>query len=204
IRGKAVFYYTEKILGIDGIPESSQGKSIVIIKPNSSSMLAALLMKKRGVHVLPIFFDTGKENQEEYINIIKRDLNKNIVVVDISRFLNSYKEFESLCMLCQVYCEGLAGNLAEKESVKTIISPTCFSCDNTSMSIKALQYLEEQSKITVIRPIQMQYYGSTKIFELIDKQVCCPFKKHINYELFEDFDKSLVDEALSQNNQIKI
>ncbi|MHA1973795.1 MAG: THUMP domain-containing protein [Candidatus Hodarchaeales archaeon] len=204
IRGMVVFYYTERILGIDGIPERSQGQSVAIIKPHSNSLLSAMLMKKRGVHLFPIYFDTGKETKEEYLDVIRKDINKDVVVIDISRFLDNYKRNKSLCMLCQVYCEEVAQELAEEKGIKTVISPTCFTCDDTKMTIAALQYLESQSRITILRPIQMEYYGSVEVFKLIDKSTCCPFRDYINYEMSEDFDEHLVDKVLMGYKEPKI
>ena len=187
IRGEYVFYYTDKILGIDGIPTKSQGKSLAIIKPNTNSLFAAWLMKKRGVEVIPIFFKTNKENYQDYIGKIKKEFYSNPCLIDISGFLNENQSELELCLLCQAYCEKIAEKIAQKENLTVIISPTCFNCKNEMMNLKALTFLEKNLDISVIRPIQMNYHGDKSLFQGIDNFSCCSYKTKI--EIIKSSDK---------------
>jgi len=188
IRGDYVFYYTDKIVGIDGIPTKSQGKSVAIIKPNTSSLFAAWLMKKRGVEVIPIFFKTDKKNYLDYMHLITKEFSPNSYLIDISGFLNENQSEFELCLICQLYCEKYAEKFAQRENLTTIISPTCFNCKNETMNLKALTFLEKNLNISVIRPIQMHYYGDRSLFQGIDALACCTYKTKI--EIIKSNDKT--------------
>ena len=54
VRDHLTFIYSTIISGIDGIPSRSQGILFALMRPNINSVLAAWLMKKRGVHIQPL------------------------------------------------------------------------------------------------------------------------------------------------------
>ena len=60
IRGGLTFIYSKTVYGIDGIPSTSQGTAVALIRPNANSVKSAWLMKKRGVNIIPLFFIKGK------------------------------------------------------------------------------------------------------------------------------------------------
>lgn len=187
IRGDFVLYYTKRIIGIDGIPTKSQGKSLAIIRPNTSSLFAAWLMKKRGVEVIPLFFKTDKENYIDYMHLIMKEYFPNPYLIDISKFLSENQSEFELCLLCQFFCEKYAEKIAHRENLMTIISPTCFNCKNEIMNLKALTFLEKNLEVSVIRPIQMHYFGDKSLFQEIDALPCCTYKNKI--EIIKSNDK---------------
>ncbi|UCG90266.1 MAG: hypothetical protein JSU57_00640 [Candidatus Heimdallarchaeota archaeon] len=197
IRGSLAFIYTEIFKGIDGIPSQSQGVAIALIRPNSNSVLAAWLMKKRGVQVIPVFFRTGKSSEETFLDHVKSQFNGNFIVISIKDLLNSFIDYTSLCLFCQVYCEKMCQEVAKNGKISVIISPTCFNYNNETMSLEALEILEKRVSLSIIRPIQLGFFSKGIDIDHLDRFACCHFQSKVSLEIFDDFNATMLEKFLS-------
>jgi hypothetical protein len=197
IRGALAFIYTEIHRGIDGIPSLSQGKAVAIIKPNYNSLLAAWLMKKRGVKIIPIFFKTGKPDEKEYLKFVKTEFDEDITIINLKNRLHDFKDNSSLCMLCQLYCEKHSETTSKDLDISTLISPTCFNFHNEKMSLEALKILEKDISTSVLRPLQLGFYGDLLSNEDFDLDPCCTYRSQISIQLTIDFNERSVKEFLN-------
>ncbi|MFX1285288.1 MAG: THUMP domain-containing protein [Promethearchaeota archaeon] len=205
IRGSLAFIFTEVIKGIDGIPSQTQGTAIALIRPNFNSILAAWLMKKRGVRVIPVFFRTGKSSEEKFLNHVRSQFNEDPIIVSIKGLLVSFKNHSSLCFLCQVFCETMCQKVANEQKISVIISPTCFNFNNETMSLEALEFIEERVLPSVIRPIQFGFFARQGIrMDQLDQIPCCPFREKVSIEIFNDFNDLGLEKVLSKLEEYSV
>ncbi|MFX0015574.1 MAG: THUMP domain-containing protein [Promethearchaeota archaeon] len=197
ISGILCFIYSHIYKGMDGLPSRSQGTAIALLKPNFNSILAAWLMKKRGVKITPIFFKTGKTSEENFLEHIQLLFSQDITIVRIEELLALFKHHSSLCLYCQIYCEQVCKKVANKYQVSTIVSPTCFNYNNEIMSLEALKILEKNINLAILRPLQLGYYGQEIKMKELDKKACCQFKTTVSLQPFEDFNDTNLKEILS-------
>jgi adenylyl- and sulfurtransferase ThiI len=187
IRGPLTFIYTQIYQGIDGIPSQAQGTAIALIRPNSNSIFASWLMKKRGVQILPVFFKTGKSSENDFRDWIQQEFGHPLKIMSIQPILQLYKDEESLCLICQKVCEQICQNLAIQSDLQAISSPTCFNYNNEIMSLEAFKLLEKDTKVSVIRPIQMGYFNPGDFEPPLDKDPCCGFRLQVSLQISDNF-----------------
>lgn len=204
IRGPLAFTFLSTLRGIDGIPTQSQGAAIALIRPHSNSIFTALLMKKRGVKVIPIFFKTGKLAEEEYLDDVKAKFGETLSIVSIEAFLDSFQSLSSLCMICQVFCEHTCQKIAKTQQISTILSPTCFNYNNETMSLEALKIIEKSAALSIIRPIQLGFFNNQSVRNKLDENgSCCNFRSKVSIQLFDDFNSIDLKKVLSFKPKIE-
>lgn len=197
VRGPLAFIYTKVYKGMDGIPSQSQGPAIALIRPNNNSILAAWLMKKRGVEINPVFFKTGKPSEENFLNLIQSQFGEPLIIVSIEEFLNSFNMNSSLCLLCQLYCEQVCQKVTGEEKISVTISPTCFDYNNETMSLEALKILEKQRTSSILRPLQLGFFSQGMRIDRLDKLACCPYRSKVSIDISEDIDNTILEEVLT-------
>jgi adenylyl- and sulfurtransferase ThiI len=194
IRGPLTFIYTSILKGIDGIPSYSQGIAIALIKPNCNSILAAWLMKKRGVKIQPLFIKTGKSGEIDFFRLANSEFGVPVKTISLTPFLQTFANESSLCLLCQIVCEQISQNIAQKTNINTIISPTCFNFNGEDMSLDALKVLDKRAVFSVLRPLQMGYYGEEFDLSNLEKKPCCSIQNKVSLQVAENFDTIDFDE----------
>ena len=193
VRGKLTFIYSEIIKGMDGIPSNSQGTAIALIRPNVNSILAAWLMKKRGVKILPLFFRTGKKSENIFIKYVEKYFSPIHAFIELKSFFALHKDEDNLCFYCQTICETICQNYISKGSVQTFISPTCFNHNGETISFKALSAMESQSNIVGLRPIQFGYHGNGPSIESLDDKTCCVYRDKLEIALPNPINKKKIE-----------
>jgi len=198
IRDHLTFLYSEVIPGIDGIPSQSQGTLVALVRPNFNSVLATWLMKKRGVQIKPLFFKTGKSSEELYIKFIEENISSIHAFIEMNEFFEKFKSNNTLCQYCQMFCESISQNFAEKEEIKSFISPTCFNYNNEQMSLEALKLLEKRAHLPILRPIQLGFFGTIFDRDLLDESSCCPFRKTVDIQLSTEINENDLREFMQK------
>ncbi len=201
IRDHLAFIHTSIIPGIDGIPSQSQGTLFALIRPNLNSVLAAWLMKKRGVLIKPLFFRTGKVSEEHFIKFVEENISPIHTFIEMDEFFEKFMYSDTLlCQYCQMYCESISQEFTVKEGVKSFISPTCFNFNDEEMSLDALKFLENRIHVPVLRPIQLGFFGKHFDRKSLDKDSCCPYRKNVDIflstEINEDELKVLIQKKV--------
>jgi hypothetical protein len=198
IRGPLTFIYTNVLKGIDGIPSYSQGIAIAIIKPNFNSILSAWLMKKRGVKIQPFLIKTGKSVENDFFRLVKSEFGNPIRTISLLPFLQAFANDTSLCLLCQLFCESISQDTAQEAHINTIIAPTCFNFNGENMSLDALRILDDLAVSTVLRPIQMGFYGEEMGENNLDRNPCCSLQTKVSLQIKDNFDTMDLDKILTQ------
>lgn len=107
IRKEETYIYFEKIKCLGGFPVGTQGKMIALLSSGIDSPVAAWLMMKRGVEIIPLFIDNGKYGSK--INFEKVKENAKIL------FSYSPKKINSLYYISnEEYMELIIKKCSEK------------------------------------------------------------------------------------------
>jgi len=201
IRGSLAFIYSNTLRGMDGIPSHSQGTTLALIRPNLNSIIAAWLMKKRGVDIIPVFFRTGKPSEEEFNNYLQSEFTNTPIDISIEDLLKTFKSNSSLCLLCTIFCEQVCQKLASKKQISAIVSPTCFDYNDETISLEALKILEKRAFLSVLRPIQFGFFSQGLIMEYLDHKSCCHHRSKVSLQILEDFNETVLNTFLSFNSK---
>ena len=200
IRNELTFIYSEVVYGIDGIPSQTQGTAVAIFRPHVNSILAAWLMKKRGVEIIPIFFKTGKTTEKDFITVIEKIFSPIHSFIDLNKFHNIFKDEKDLCFYCQAYCETISQKLAQKTGTHTFISPTCFNYEGENTTVKALRILETRITITSLRPIQFGFLGKNPNLNRVDRKPCCSRRKNVSISVSNSINERKLQDFLKMND----
>ncbi len=203
IRNELTFIYSEVIYGIDGLPSQTQGTAVAIFRPSLNSILAAWLMKKRGVKIIPLFFKTGKKSESIFISFIEENFSSIRSFIDMDSFFSFFKNEPELCFYCQAYCEIISQNMAKKFGNLTFVSPTCFNYNDENITIDALKVLEERAHLSCLRPIQFGFLGEKPDLTTLDKQACCPLREKVVITVNDDLDERKLHVFLKDSNELE-
>ncbi len=196
IRGNLAFIYSEINYGIDGIPSTSQGAALALLRPNINSILSAWLMKKRGVKIIPLFFKTEKSSEEKYVRYVESNFSPVLSFVDLKPLFDVFKAGKNLCFYCQYICETICRKYLSDEVVQAIISPTSFNFNDEFISLEALRTLESEVDITALRPMQFGFHGVEPSCENLPNTPCCEYQTKLAISLPKDLDLKKIREVL--------
>ena len=199
IRDHLTFIYDRVLPGIDGIPSLSQGTLVALIRPNLNSVLAAWLMKKRGVKVIPYFFRTGKSSEEVFIKFVEESISSDVKLIGMDKFFEEFSGKKDLCLKCQLFCERVCQINSENLGLSSFISPTCFNFNDENISLEALKLLEKQSSIPVLRPIQLGFFGKRFDDKLLDDRSCCNFCEKVDIKISIEINETEIKDFIDKN-----
>lgn len=135
VRQTNSYVYFESIKGPGGFPTGTQGKMVVLLSGGIDSPVAAWLMMKRGIEIIPVFFD----NEKYAGSIVAEKAIENAKVLfswtpgrkqKIYRIKNGeYMEKmmqttgpKNICLMCKRFMFRIAGAVMEKEHASGIIT----------------------------------------------------------------------------------
>ncbi|WNY23065.1 putative tRNA sulfurtransferase [Methanimicrococcus hongohii] len=135
VRQSESYVYSETIKGPGGFPTGTQGKMIVLLSGGIDSPVAAWMMMRRGVEIIPVFFD----NEEYAGSIVAEKAIDNAKVLfswtpgrkqKIYRIKNSEymtkmmqtTGHKNICLMCKRFMFRIAGAVMEKENASGIIT----------------------------------------------------------------------------------
>lgn len=135
VRQSNSYIYSETIKGPGGFPTGTQGKMVVLLSGGIDSPVAAWLMMKRGVEIIPVFFD----NEQYAGSIVTEKAIENAKMLfswmpgrrqKIYRIKNGeYMEKmmqtanpKNVCLMCKRFMFRIAGAVMEKENASGIIT----------------------------------------------------------------------------------
>ncbi len=135
VRQTDSYVYSQTIKGPGGFPTGTQGKMVVLLSGGIDSPVAAWLMMKRGIEIIPVFFD----NEQYAGSIVAEKAVENAKVLfswtpgrkqKIYRIKNGeYMEKmmqttgpKNICLMCKRFMFRVAGAVMEKEHASGIIT----------------------------------------------------------------------------------
>jgi thiamine biosynthesis protein ThiI len=165
VRDVDAFAYTEVFRGVGGLPYGSQGRMVSLFSGGIDSPVAAWLMMKRGVEVLPLLMDQRPYVGESYIERAE-SANKAIAdyvpegdlglhVAPFGEVMARIVESPVLalrCVLCKRSMYKVATAFAEESNAKGIVTGESLG-QVASQTLANLYVLDNAVGVPVIRPI---------------------------------------------------
>lgn len=165
VRTKKAYIYHETVKGVGGLPYGVSGKVVALISGGIDSPVAAWLIMKRGVKVVPIFFDLGNFTTEETIEKALKAIKKirewapspefyfykipfNTVLEAITK--NVPAQFT--CIFCKILMFKIAERIAEKEEAKALVTGESLG-QVASQTLDNLCVVSKMVSIPILRPL---------------------------------------------------
>jgi len=135
IRQSLSYVYFESVKGPGGFPTGTQGKMVVLLSGGIDSPVAAWLMMKRGIEIIPVFFDN-----EQFMNPIAAEKSMEnarvlfswmpgrrhkIYRIHHGEYLKKMMETshaKNICIMCKRSMFKVAGEVMKKENASGIIT----------------------------------------------------------------------------------
>lgn len=135
VRQTQSYVYFETIKGPGGFPTGTQGKMVVLLSGGIDSPVAAWLMMKRGIEIIPVFFDNEKyadpigaekaiENAKVLLSWMPGRRHK-IYRIKHGEFMTKMMASanpKNICLLCKRSMFKTAGAVMKKEGASGIIT----------------------------------------------------------------------------------
>lgn len=135
IRQNQTYIYSDSVAGPGGFPTGTQGKMVVLLSGGIDSPVAAWLMMKRGIEIIPVFFDNeqyagsasaGKalENAENLFSWTPGRRQK-IYRIKNGAYMEKMMQTtgpKNICLMCKRFMFRVAGAVMEKEKASGIIT----------------------------------------------------------------------------------
>ncbi|MDL2261165.1 tRNA 4-thiouridine(8) synthase ThiI [Methanimicrococcus sp. OttesenSCG-928-J09] len=135
VRQTHSYVYSRTVKGPGGFPTGTQGKMVVLLSGGIDSPVAAWMMMKRGIEIVPVFFD----NEQYAGSIVSKKAIENAKILfswmpgrrqKIYRIKNGeYMEkmmqttySKNICLMCKRFMFRIAGAVMEKEKASGIIT----------------------------------------------------------------------------------
>ncbi len=164
-RERHTYAYTDRNRGVGGIPYGTQGRLVCMLSGGIDSPVAAWLMMKRGIHVIPIFMDMGSFASEDYkmkaIKVVKRlrefapvDTFKMLIAPfeKVARTIASVTETRFRCVLCKRMMYRIACLSAlDKNSLGVVTGESVGQV--ASQTLRNISILTEAAKMPLYRPL---------------------------------------------------
>lgn len=163
VRGGDAYVFTEKVLGVGGLPVGTQGNVVALLSGGIDSPVAAYLMMKRGCLIVPIFFDNrpyaDERARRRAISVFK-ELAKfypglELRVVPFGRILRAFVEKAPrglTCVLCKRAMLRVAERVAGRVNARALVTGESLG-QVASQTLVNLNVIDEVSKLPVLRPL---------------------------------------------------
>ena len=165
VRDRDAFVYTEIVRGVGGLPYRSQGRLVSLFSGGIDSPVAAWLMMRRGVEVLPLLMDQRPHVGESYIDRARKacraiaghvpsgELGLHVAPIGevMSRIIES-PEPRLHCVLCKRSMYRIASALAAEKDARGIVTGESLG-QVASQTLDNLYVLDGAVDVPVIRPI---------------------------------------------------
>ncbi|HIE32359.1 MAG TPA: tRNA sulfurtransferase, partial [Methanosarcinales archaeon] len=134
MRQNHAYVYTKRVTGVGGLPYGSQGKMIALMSGGIDSPVAAWLMMKRGVAVVPLHCDleefgdpTSAELARESINRLKSWAYAVMKAYTVPygsclRAIQEHCDPRAICVICKRMMYRIGAAVAEREGACGIIT----------------------------------------------------------------------------------
>jgi thiamine biosynthesis protein ThiI len=163
MEGKA-YVFVEKIKGWGGLPIGTQGKVVALLSGGIDSPVAAFLMMKRGVEVIPVHIYMGEKTLEKVRRIWNR-LRKygyggkgELVVIkpeERERILEKLRELgkeKYICVFCKFMMVRHADRIAKDFGAKGIVMGDSLG-QVASQTLENMYIVSQASDLPIYRPL---------------------------------------------------
>ncbi|NJF24305.1 tRNA uracil 4-sulfurtransferase ThiI [Thermococcus sp. Bubb.Bath] len=163
MEGKA-YVFVDKVKGWGGLPIGTQGKVVALLSGGIDSPVAAFLMMKRGVEVIPVHIYMGEKTLEK-VRRIWNQLKKygyggkgELVVVksqnreEMLRKVKELKKEKYTCVLCKFMMVKHADRIAKEFGAKGIVMGDSLG-QVASQTLENMYIVSQASDLPIYRPL---------------------------------------------------
>lgn len=219
-----VFIYTEKIIGLGGLPTGANGKVVGLLSAGIDSPVATILAMKRGASVILVHFHSAPMTTEDSIEKVKKlteVLNRYqsriqlylVALTPIQKEILVKTKEKFRILLYRRFMIRIAEQIAKKEKAKALITGESLG-QVASQTLGNIASIESIGTIPILRPLigldkqeimdLARQYGTYDISILPDQDCCSLFvpknpSTNAKREYLEKEEKNLnVDDLLKE------
>jgi thiamine biosynthesis protein ThiI len=165
VRDNDAYIYSSIIHGVKGLPYSSQGRAVALFSGGIDSPVAAWLMMKRGVEVLPLFMDQTPYVGASYLDRARAAFRAIAAYAPVDGFslyaapmgpvmerILESPEPRFTCVLCKRSMYRIAELFAEREKTRAIVTGESLG-QVASQTLENIYVLDHAVSMPVLRPI---------------------------------------------------
>ena len=165
VRDKDAFVFSSIKRGVLGLPYGTQGKAISLFSGGIDSPVAAWLLMKRGVNVLPLFMDQRPFVGDSYVERAIESFNNIASYVprnsyklyaapmgDVMQRITESPEPRYICIMCKRSMYRIAERFAWKHHAKAIITGESLG-QVASQTLSNIFVLSSSIDLPILRPI---------------------------------------------------
>lgn len=165
VRDNEAFIYSQVIRGVLGLPYGTQGKAVSLFSGGIDSPVAAWLMMKRGVGVLPLFMDqrpfVGDSYVERAITTFKHiasmvpRTNYKLYAAPMGEIMERIMETRELkftCVMCKRSMYRLAEEFSKRHKAQAVITGESMG-QVASQTLSNMYVLSNSINMPILRPI---------------------------------------------------
>ncbi|MCJ7732733.1 tRNA 4-thiouridine(8) synthase ThiI [Candidatus Bathyarchaeota archaeon] len=165
VRDKDAFVYSSVVRGVLGLPYGTQGKAISLYSGGIDSPVAAWLLMKRGVAVLPLFMDQRPFVGDTYVERAIESFNQIASYVprksykmysapmgDVMQRITETREPRFTCIMCKRSMYRIAQRFAEKHKALAIITGESLG-QVASQTLSNMFVLSSSIYLPILRPL---------------------------------------------------
>jgi thiamine biosynthesis protein ThiI len=165
VRDKEAFVYNSIIRGVLGLPYGTQGKAISLFSGGIDSPVAAWLLMKRGVAVLPLFMDQRPLVGDSYVDRAVETFKQiasyvprksyslySAPIGDVMQRITETREPRFICVMCKRSMYRIAQQFAQKHRAKAIITGESLG-QVASQTLSNMYVLSSAISLPILRPL---------------------------------------------------
>ena len=165
VRSRKAYIYHEIVKGVGGLPYGVEGKAVALISGGIDSPVAAWLIMKRGVKIIPLFFNLGKyttpEARSKALNVIRKirdwapEAEFYFYEIPFEKALENIVEkipVQYTCIFCKTIMFKVAERVASIENAKAIVTGESLG-QVASQTLDNIYVISRDLRIPVLRPL---------------------------------------------------
>ena len=165
VRSRKAYIYHEIMKGVGGLPYGVEGKAIVLISGGIDSPVAAWLIMKRGVKIIPLFFNLGKYTMPEAriraLNAIRKirdwapEPEFYFYEIPFEKALENIVKnipVQYTCIFCKTIMFKVAERIANIENAKAIVTGESLG-QVASQTLDNIYVISRDLGVPVLRPL---------------------------------------------------
>ncbi len=162
--------------GLGGLPPGCGERVLVLFSGGPDSLLAALLMARRGQEVGLLFMDDGEAGRLESVEDKARHLAYFFPEMKVPFYRLPYREIleymaksvptRERCFFCKATMLRLAKELARKEGFSAVVTGEILG-EQASQTLPALRFTAEASGVGVLRPLLG--FNKEEVFHFLER-----------------------------------
>jgi len=165
VRDKDAHVYSSVVRGVLGLPYGTQGKAISLFSGGIDSPVAAWMLMKRGVNVLPLFMDQRPFVGDSYVDRAIESFNLIASYVprktyklysapmgDIMQRITETRELRFTCVMCKRSMYRVAQRFAEKHHAQAVITGESLG-QVASQTLSNMFVLSSAIHLPILRPL---------------------------------------------------